>query len=94
MDIKVLLEVDLSEIDIWRTMCAYDGWACSVEVHAFRWQVLHQVREVFSSEFAPAIMGSNNVMHCSLHIAFKLKTEMWYTLVDIWYHSVMHVVFY
>jgi len=32
--------------DIWNTMCAYDGWACCIEVHASRWEILDSVREV------------------------------------------------
>jgi hypothetical protein len=36
-------------------MCAYDGWACSIKVHAFKWEVLHLVREFFSLNFELAI---------------------------------------
>jgi hypothetical protein len=31
-------------------MCAYIGWACSIEVHAPRWEVIHSVMEVFKFE--------------------------------------------
>jgi hypothetical protein len=38
--------------DIWSTMCAYGGWACSIEMDAFTREVLDQVREVFSVKSA------------------------------------------
>jgi hypothetical protein len=43
--------------ETWSTMCAYDGWACCIEVHASGWEILHPVREVFSLKFEPAIKG-------------------------------------
>ncbi len=43
--------------ETWSTMCAYDRWACCIEVHVSSWEILHPVREVFSLKFEPAIKG-------------------------------------
>jgi hypothetical protein len=33
---KILVELDpICVGDIWSTMCAYDGWACSIKMDAF-----------------------------------------------------------
>jgi hypothetical protein len=42
--------------DIQHTMHAFNGWACSVKVHASRWEVLDDpvVTEVFNLKFEPA----------------------------------------
>jgi hypothetical protein len=50
---KILVELDpIFVSDIWSTMCAYDGWACSIEMDAFTREVLDRVREVFSVKSA------------------------------------------
>jgi hypothetical protein len=36
--------------DIWSIIRAYDGWVCSIEVYASRWEFLDTVRESLSSE--------------------------------------------
>jgi hypothetical protein len=36
-------------------MRAYDGWECSIKVHASKWEVLHLGREFFSLNFELAI---------------------------------------
>jgi hypothetical protein len=33
--------------DIWNTMCAYNGWACCIEIHESKEEVLDLVKEVF-----------------------------------------------
>jgi hypothetical protein len=38
-------------------MCAYDGWACYIEVHTPRLEVLDPVREGFTLNFELAIKG-------------------------------------
>jgi hypothetical protein len=53
--------------DIWSTMCAYGGWACSIEVHASGCEVLDPGREVSSLKFEPAIKGSHYRMSCLLY---------------------------
>jgi hypothetical protein len=32
-------------------MCAYDGWACSIELHASKWKAIDLIKEVFSLKF-------------------------------------------
>jgi hypothetical protein len=41
--------------NIWSTMCAYDGWACLIAVHACRRDVFNPVTEVFSLKFETAM---------------------------------------
>ncbi len=36
--------------DIWSIICAYDKCACSIEVHASRWEVLNSGRGIFLFE--------------------------------------------
>jgi len=43
--------------NIWSTMSAYGGCACSIEVHASRSEVLDPIREVFSLKLEPATKG-------------------------------------
>jgi hypothetical protein len=38
--IKFWLKLDQYVSDIWSTTCAYDWWACFMEVHASRWEVV------------------------------------------------------
>jgi hypothetical protein len=42
--------------DIQHTMHAYNGWACSMKVHASKWEALDDpvVTEVFYLKFEPA----------------------------------------
>jgi hypothetical protein len=44
-------------------MCAYDGGACSTQVHAPRWEALDdsQIRQVLSLKFEPAIKLSGSL---------------------------------
>jgi hypothetical protein len=38
---KILVELDpIFVSDIWSTMCAYDGWACSIKIDAFMQKIL------------------------------------------------------
>ncbi len=63
-DHKVLARTQPNVWVIWRTMCAYDGWACSIKVYAPKWEVLDPIREVFCLMFEPVIKGSHYVMSC------------------------------
>jgi hypothetical protein len=47
-------------------MGAYDGWACSIEVHVFTWEVLKPRKKVFDLKFEYAIHYNNELLVCIL----------------------------
>lgn len=54
--------------NILSTMCAYYGWACSIEMHASNWEVFKLVREILSLNFETPIKGNVvYAMHYLLH---------------------------
>jgi len=72
--------------DIWSTIHAYDGWVCSIEVYASRWEFLDKVRESFSSEVWTCHVGPESLhsellvlqlpklhvsVNCNLHVFLK-----------------------
>jgi hypothetical protein len=50
--------------DSWIIICACNGWAHSIKMHAFRWEVLDPVREVFSLNFK---LQSHFIIYCLFH---------------------------
>jgi hypothetical protein len=55
-----LLQMTQCMSAIWSVVSAYDGWACSIEVYACRWEILDPVRRFlgFSLDFAINGLGS------------------------------------
>jgi len=86
--------------NIWNiTMCAYDGWACFIEVHTSRWEVLDQMCK-WHLEYYYVCIWWLGMFHKSAYISrqevldWMCEWHLKYYYVCIWWMGTFHISAY